>query len=124
MSSRTSADTFARLKRALMIMWPCDQQTLENGAVVARDNWNHDAKLTSCFLCQHNGTVLTVTQRNWQDIYGAYVNEALNGHKHLQDVAKGRFKKKGEVGRCKLDPSLKAHCFQTLNLRVLTLLST
>ena len=28
------------------------------------------------------------------------------------------------VGRCKLDPSLKAPCFQTLNLRVRTLLST
>ena len=29
-----------------------------------------------------------------------------------------------EVGRCKLDPSLKATCFQTLNLRVHTVLST
>ena len=28
------------------------------------------------------------------------------------------------VGRCKLDPSLKATCFQTLNLRVHTVLST
>ena len=28
------------------------------------------------------------------------------------------------VGRCKLDPGLKATCFQTLNLRVNTLLST
>ena len=29
-----------------------------------------------------------------------------------------------EVGRCKLDPSLKATCFQPLNLRVHTVLST
>ena len=29
-----------------------------------------------------------------------------------------------EVRRCKLDPSLKAPCFQPLNLRVRTLLST
>ena len=29
-----------------------------------------------------------------------------------------------EVRRCKLDPSLKATCFQTLNLRVHTVLST
>ena len=28
------------------------------------------------------------------------------------------------VGRCKLDPSLKATCFQSLNLRVHTVLST
>ena len=28
------------------------------------------------------------------------------------------------VGRCKLDPSLKATCFQPLNLRVHTVLST
>ena len=29
-----------------------------------------------------------------------------------------------KVGRCKLDPSLKATCFQPLNLRVHTVLST
>ena len=39
-------------------------------------------------------------------------------------VAKRLAKEGLKVGRCKLDPILKATCFQTLNLRVPTVLST
>ena len=57
-----------------------------------------------------------------------FSNIVSTNHKSRLRIPSERFfaalQGNGAVGRCKLDPSLKAPCFQPFNLRVRTLLST
>ena len=48
----------------------------------------------------------------------------MDGNVIPQGEIRVGFLKPPMVGRCKLDPSLKATCFQPLNLRMHTVLST
>ena len=52
------------------------------------------------------------------EVKGVSLKDKFSAMARIEEVEEAK------VGRCKLDPSLKATCFQPLNLRVHTVLST